>query len=200
KFHFLVYLTGLSIIGLLSTDMYLPAFDAIRDDLGASKSQIGASLSVFLGGYALAQLLWGPIADKYGKPKVIVWGLLLFALASACVFFTHDVTTLLSLRLAQAVGVCSATVSWQALVIDRYPHSKVQKIFASIMPLVALSPALAPLLGVFVLEHLGWRYIFLVLASLAVMLIAYSMTLRDFWEKPQGVATSEERKSSLSYW
>lgn len=177
NFLFLVYLAGLSVLGFLATDMYLPAFDKMRIDLDTSKNSISASLTLFLAGYAIAQLLWGPLADKIGKPKSILIGLGIFTAASLSIYFTYDVTVLLVLRLVQAIGVCAAAVSWQALVIERYPAEKTNKVFASIMPLVALSPALAPLLGVFLLDHFSWRSIFIVLALIALPLMAYTLTL-----------------------
>lgn len=179
SFLFLVYLGGLSIIGFLATDMYLPAFDTMRIDLDTSKHNISASLSLFLGGFAVAQLIWGPISDKYGKPKSILMGLFLFSVASLSIYFTHNVAALLGLRLLQAIGVCAAAVNWQALVIERYPSGESNKIFATIMPLVALSPALAPLVGVFLLEHFSWRAIFITLAAFAILLIVYTFTLED---------------------
>lgn len=177
KFHFLIYLALLSIIGFLATDMYLPAFEGMRSDLGTSKNYISASLTLFLGGFAIGQLLWGPISDKHGKPKAILIGLSIFVISSVGIFFTHHVFLLLFLRVLQAVGGCAAAVSWQALVIERYPSDETNKVFASIMPLVALSPALAPLLGVYVLQHFGWRHIFIILAVIALLLIGYTLTL-----------------------
>jgi len=171
SFFFLVYLAGLSIIGFLATDMYLPAFDKMRIDLDTTKSSISATLSLFLAGYAIAQLMWGPISDKLGKPKTIIIGLSIFTLSSLIIFITESVTVFLILRLIQAIGVCAAAVSWQALVIERYPKEETNRVFASIMPLVALSPALAPLLGVYLLNHFGWRSIFITLAGIAVLLI-----------------------------
>lgn len=177
NFVFLVYLAGLSVIGFLATDMYLPAFDKMRLDLDTGKNSISASLTLFLAGYAIAQLLWGPLADKIGKPRSILMGLGIFTAASLAIYFTGDVTVLLALRLIQAIGVCAAAVSWQALVIERYPAEQTNKVFATIMPLVALSPALAPLLGVFLLDHFGWRSIFIVLSIIALPLMAYTVTL-----------------------
>lgn len=193
NFLFLVYLAGLSIIGFLATDMYLPAFDKMRIDLDTSKNNIGASLTLFLAGYAIAQLLWGPLADKIGKPRSILMGLSIFTIASLCIYFTDSVTALLILRLIQAVGVCAAAVSWQALVIERYPADQTNKVFATIMPLVALSPALAPLLGVFLLDHFSWRSIFIVLAIIALLLIFYTFTLGSNKETDRETSGTEQR-------
>lgn len=194
NFFFLVYLTGLSIIGFLATDMYLPAFDAMKDDLQSSKTYISASLTVFLGGYAVAQLSWGPLSDKYGESIVIQSGLGLFVLCSIGLFFTTEIQTLLLLRLLQAIGVCAAAVSWQALVIHKYPKDQTNRIFATIMPLVALSPALAPLLGAYIQQHFGWRYIFILLAFIATSLMLYTLTL----EKPIK-ASAKKNNNTYSY-
>lgn len=191
SFLFLVYLAALSIIGFLGTDMYLPAFDVMRVDLDTSNSNISASLSVFLGGYALAQIVWGPISDKLGRPKAIIAGLFIFIVASVGIYFTKAVSLFLLFRLIQAVGVCAAAVNWQALVVERYLSSEVNKVMASIMPLVALSPALAPLVGVALLDYFSWRAIFIVLALLAGFLMAYTFTLKE------GTTHPEEGESRL---
>ncbi|ALU26808.1 purine nucleoside transporter PunC [Myroides odoratimimus] len=196
SFFFLVYLVGLSIIGFLATDMYLPAFDKMRIDLDTTKSNISATLSLFLAGYAIAQLMWGPISDKVGKPKTIIIGLSIFTISSLAIFFTDSVIAFIVLRLIQAIGVCAAAVSWQALVIEKYPSSETNKVFASIMPLVALSPALAPLLGVYLLDHFGWRSIFITLAIISVLLILYTFTIKE--EKKVEETVQVEAKS-ISY-
>ncbi len=151
--RFLVWLAGLSVLGFLATDMYLPAFAAIQADLQTPASAVSASLSLFLAGFAAAQLLWGPLSDRYGRKPVLLIGLTIFALGSLGMLWVENAATLLVLRFVQAVGVCAAAVIWQALVTDYYPSQKVNRIFATIMPLVGLSPALAPLLGSWLLVH-----------------------------------------------
>ncbi len=80
--RFLVWLAGLSVLGFLATDMYLPAFAAIQADLQTPASAVSASLSLFLAGFAAAQLLWGPLSDRYGRKPVLLIGLTIFALGS----------------------------------------------------------------------------------------------------------------------
>ena len=120
-------------------------------------SAVSASLSLFLAGFAAAQLLWGPLSDRYGRKPVLLIGLTIFALGSLGMLWVENAATLLVLRFVQAVGVCAAAVIWQALVTDYYPSQKVNRIFATIMPLVGLSPALAPLLGSWLLVHFSWQ-------------------------------------------
>ncbi|WP_231362700.1 purine nucleoside transporter PunC [Escherichia coli] len=185
--RFLVWLAGLSVLGFLATDMYLPAFAAIQADLQTPASAVSASLSLFLAGFAAAQLLWGPLSDRYGRKLVLLIGLTIFALGSLGMLWVENAATLLVLRFVQAVGVCAATVIWQALVTDYYPSQKVNRIFATIMPLVGLSPALAPLLGSWLLVHFSWQAIFATLFAITVVLI-----LPIFWLKP----TTKARNNS----
>ncbi|HAL0292556.1 TPA: Bcr/CflA family multidrug efflux MFS transporter [Escherichia coli RS218] len=185
--RFLVWLAGLSVLGFLATDMYLSAFAAIQADLQTPASAVSASLSLFLAGFAAAQLLWGPLSDRYGRKPVLFIGLTIFALGSLGMLWVENAATLLILRFVQAVGVCAAAVIWQALVTDYYPSQKVNRIFATIMPLVGLSPALAPLLGSWLLVHFSWQAIFATLFAITVVLI-----LPIFWLKP----TTKARNNS----
>ncbi|MDC9580917.1 purine nucleoside transporter PunC [Xenorhabdus sp. PR6a] len=168
---FMFYLAGLSMLGYLAIDMYLPAFDAMKAELGTSTNAISASLSIFLAGFAFAQLLWGQLSDRLGRKPVLIIGLSLFSISCLGMLWITDPVQLLVLRFIQAVGVCSAAVTWQALVVDRYDAEHTKRVFAMIMPLVALSPALAPLLGAWLLTHSSWRIIFLVLMIVTILLL-----------------------------
>ncbi|MGL4857473.1 purine nucleoside transporter PunC [Plesiomonas sp.] len=181
---FTVYLAGLSMLGFLATDMYLPAFESMQVSLGSNASAIGATLSIFLAGFAIAQLVWGPLSDRLGRRPILLAGILLFTIASfGCVFVTST-TQLLVLRFIQAVGVCAAAVSWQALVVDRFEGNEANRMFATIMPLVALSPALAPLMGVWLLEHFSWRAIFVALGVIGILLLLCTLRLQARGAQP----------------
>jgi Bcr/CflA subfamily drug resistance transporter len=189
------YLAGLSMLGYLATDMYLPAFGAMQQDLQISAGAISASLSIFLAGFAFAQLLWGPLSDRIGRKPVLLIGLALFAVGCLGMLWVENVTQLWSLRFIQAIGVCSAAVTWQAIVVDRYRDGKANRVFASIMPLVALSPALAPLLGAWLLNHMGWRAIFAVLLGITALLLIPTLLLKD----RSRLVPSADKKPSLGF-
>ena len=184
----LVYLAALSMLGFIATDMYLPAFKIMEVDFATGPEQIALSLTVFLVGMALGQLLWGLASDKYGHRNTLAAGLALFTLASFGLAFSTEVWQLLALRFVQAIGVCAPAVIWQAMVIKRYSASSSQQIFATIMPLVALSPALAPQLGVVLADTFGWHSIFIVLTLMGALLIATTMAQPK--EKPEVRETS----------
>ncbi|GAL07202.1 bicyclomycin resistance protein [Photobacterium aphoticum] len=167
----------LSMLGFLATDMYLPAFETIRADFNTSQSLIGLTLSIFLLGMALGQLIYGPLSDRIGRIKVLMGGMTLFSIASVLCAFAPNVEMMLLARFAQALGACSATVIWQAVVIDRYEGKVSERVFATIMPLVALSPALAPLAGAMLEGQFGWRSIFVALVGFGAVLAI--MTLKE---------------------
>lgn len=183
---FLVWLAGLSVLGFLATDMYLPAFAAIQQDLQTQAASVSASLSLFLAGFAVAQLLWGPLSDRFGRRPVLLAGLALFAVGCLGMLWVENAAALLALRFVQAVGVCAATVIWQALVTDYYPAHRVNRVFATIMPLVGLSPALAPLLGSWLLNHFAWRSIFVVLFAVTLLLMLPALRLRPAVKSASG--------------
>lgn len=187
---FLVWLAGLSVLGFLATDMYLPAFAAIQEDLQTPASAVSASLSLFLAGFAVAQLLWGPLSDRYGRKPILLSGLTIFAIGCIGMLWVRDGTTLLVLRFVQAVGVCAAAVTWQAMVTDYYPAQRTNRIFATIMPLVGLSPALAPLLGSWLLAHFDWQAIFATLFIITLVLMLPAFRLKPAHKKN---VTSEEK-------
>lgn len=174
---FMIYLALLSMLGFLATDMYLPAFGVMQQDLHTGAGAISASLSIFLAGFACAQLVWGPLSDRIGRKPVLVMGLALFAIGCAAMLWVESARWLLAMRFVQAVGVCAAAVSWQALVVDRYSGPQANRVFATIMPLVALSPALAPLLGAWLLQHFSWRSIFVVLLLVSIALLIPTLRL-----------------------
>ena len=197
SFGFTCYLAGLSMLGYLAMDMYLPAFGTLRSELGLSAGAVGASLSIFLAGFAFGQLLWGPLSDRWGRKPVLLMGLSMFALGCLGMLWVDNTALLLGLRFIQAIGICAAAVTWQALVIDRYPADQANRVFAGIMPLMGLSPALAPLLGAVVLNHLGWQAIFGVLLGLSLLLIVPTLLLE---EKARSINVAKRVTAQVSYW
>ncbi|WP_318365419.1 purine nucleoside transporter PunC [Enterobacter sp.] len=185
---FLIWLAGLSVLGFLATDMYLPAFAVIQSDLQTPAAAVSASLSLFLAGFAVAQLAWGPLSDRYGRRPILLAGLAIFAVGCLGMLWVRDATWLLVLRFVQAVGVCAAAVTWQALVTDHYPAERTNRIFATIMPLVGLSPALAPLLGSWILAHFSWQAIFATLFAITVVLMLPALRLKPVAKKVHSTA------------
>lgn len=192
-----VYLALLSMLAYISTDMYLPAFKHIEVSLSALPEQIAFSLSIFLSGLAVGQFVWGVISDKYGQKRSLICGLCLFTLSSLGLAFCSEVWQLLALRLFQAIGVSAPAVIWQAFTIKRFSKHESQQIFATVMPLVALSPAIAPQMGVLILEQFGWNSIFIFLTLVGVLLLLYSMTLENKMDENKHIDVLYDTKNIL---
>ncbi|EGR4369639.1 Bcr/CflA family multidrug efflux MFS transporter [Vibrio cholerae] len=197
SFFQLVYLSALSMLGFIATDMYLPAFKMMETAFATGPEQIALSLTVFLVGMVLGQLLWGLASDKFGHRNTLIAGLLVFTLASAGLAFSSTVWQLLLLRFIQAIGVCAPAVIWQAMVIKRYPSSVSQQLFATIMPLVALSPALAPQLGVLLADYFGWHSIFLTLTLMGIVLVVSTGLQTNEIAEPKTTSIAQDIKGLL---
>ncbi|MBT1445441.1 Bcr/CflA family multidrug efflux MFS transporter [Shewanella sp. JM162201] len=157
-------------LGFLATDMYLPAFNQIESSLNIDAESVALSLTLFLGGLAVGQLVYGGLCERFGKRATLNVGLIIFTLSSVLLAMVDNIESFLLLRVVQAFGACAAAVIWQSIVIESFDEAAARKLFASIMPLVALSPALAPLLGSWIVEVASWQHIFAILALLGLCL------------------------------
>ncbi|MEQ8165663.1 MAG: MFS transporter, partial [Alphaproteobacteria bacterium] len=111
-----ILLTALVSLGPLSTDMYLPSMPALRQVFGASVPEIQLTLSVFLAGFAISQLVYGPLSDRFGRRPVVLGGLMIFAAASTACSFAPDIEWLVLGRFFQALGACCGPVVGRAIV------------------------------------------------------------------------------------
>jgi len=157
-------IAALVAIGPLSTDMYLPAFPALMKAFDADISQVQYTLSTFLVGFALAQLFYGPLSDRFGRKPVLIGGMLLFIFSSIAIAFAGTIETLAWLRLLQAVGGCVGPVLGRAIVRDIHGPTEAARQFAFISTAMALAPAVAPILGGYLTIWFGWASTFLFLA------------------------------------
>ncbi|PKF62250.1 Bcr/CflA family multidrug efflux MFS transporter [Psychromonas sp. psych-6C06] len=192
-----VWLSGLSMLGFLATDMYLPAFDILRQDLATSSQMIGWSLSIFLLGMAIGQVVYGPLSERFGKKRVLISSLVIFSVGTIICALSSNVELLLAGRFIQSIGAAGATIIWQAFVIEKYDDKTSQRIFATVMPLVALSPALAPLLGALLEAQFGWQSIFYCLLLIGIAW-AFRSSFIDFKCEKDPLATVREKNIKTS--
>ena len=158
--YILLILGGLSAFGPLSIDMYLPAFPAMAEDLGVSSEQIQLSLSVYFIGLASGQLVYGPLADRFGRRKPLLFGIGLFCVASLACALAPTLEWLLAARFAQALGGCAGMVVNRAVVRDLCEPIDAAKAFSQLMLIMGVAPILAPLAGTALLGLAGWASIF----------------------------------------
>jgi len=168
----LIILGLLSAIGPFSIDLYLPAFDTIPTDYDVSIDRVQLSLSSFFVGVALGQMIYGPLLDKYGRKKPLIFGLALYCVASLLCTTASSVEQLIVFRFLQALGSCSGMVAARAMVRDYYDSQEAAKVFSLLMLVIAVSPILAPSFGAFLIAHFDWHYLFIVLFVLGALILA----------------------------
>ena len=165
-------LAALVALGPMSTDMYLPALPRIANELSVNTASVQLTLSVFLVGFAIAQLIYGPLSDRFGRKPVMAGGLLLFIFASiACALIEH-IHGLTFFRLLQALGGAAGPVLGRAIVRDNYGVKDSGRALSHIGSIMALAPAFAPILGGFLAATLGWQSIFWFLAAYGIVSLA----------------------------
>lgn len=155
--RFILLLGALVAFGPLAIDLYLPALPAIAAGLMATPEAVQSSITVFLAGFAVGMLFYGPISDRYGRRAVMLSGIALFAVASLACMLAMAVEQLIAARVVQALGGGAASVLARAVVRDVYaPADALRKL--SLMAMVtAIAPLVAPLIGSGLLGAFGWR-------------------------------------------
>ena len=147
-------LTLLVALGPLSTDFYLPALPLIGRALQADIATTQLTLSVFLVGFAVGQLVYGPLSDRFGRRPLILAGLVLYLVASIACALAASIEALIAWRFVQAVGACAGPVLARAVVRDLHDPAGAARALAYIALAMALAPALGPVLGG--LMTVGW--------------------------------------------
>ena len=155
----------------LAIDMYLPAMLVIAHDLQTSKPNVQISLSIYLAGYSLGMLFFGPIADQLGRRKLAKVGLLLFGLSSLGLAFTTEIHTFWILRAVQAFTGAAATVVVPGIIRHIY-QKNTAKGMSYVSMIMMIAPLLAPSIGSFILGFSVWSSIFFVLAAYSFIILA----------------------------
>ncbi len=164
-----VSLAALVSLGPLSTDMYLPALPSMADEFATDSGNIQLTLSPFLAGFALAQIIYGPLSDRFGRKPVLMAGLLIFTLSSLACALSDNIVSLIIFRFLQALGGSAGPVLGRAMVRDIHGAANSGKVLSHIATAMALAPAVAPIAGGFMSLYWGWQSIFLFLALLGLL-------------------------------
>lgn len=150
-------------------DLYLPAFPEIAADLGVAVSRMSLTVSVYFIGFALGQILYGPLLDRFGRQRPIYAGLAVYILATVGCLTARSFEALLLFRFISALGGSAASVGAMTMVRDYFPAKDASRIFSMLMLVLSASPLLAPSIGSLIVAYLGWRPLFVTLAGLAVI-------------------------------
>ena len=156
--------TGCMMLQPLSTDLYLASLPGMATDFGVSPAAVQQTLSLFVFGFGTAQLVSGPLSDRYGRRPVLIGGLALYLVSGLACALTPGLGWLIAARFVQAVGACTAVVVARAIVRDAYSPAEGARVLARALSLLALAPIFGPILGGYLQVAFGWRAAFVALA------------------------------------
>ena len=175
----IVLIALLSAFVPLSTDLYLPALPGMGDYFGVSATLTNLTLILFFLFFSLGLLIWGPLSDRYGRRPVLLAGLALYIAASIGCAASGEIWHLIAFRVLQAVGGSAASAVATAMVKDVYDGRRRESVLALVQSMVVISPAVAPILGAFMLPYTSWRGLFVALALIGVVSMAGGLLLEE---------------------
>lgn len=176
----LLILGALSAFGPLAIDFYLPSFPTLARAFATDVEHVQLSLAAYFAGLAIGQLVYGPLADRFGRRKPLLAGVLLFSLASLACALAPSLEWLIAARFVQALGGCAGMVVSRAVVRDLCDPINSAKVFSQLMLVMGLAPILAPLGGGLLLNTLGWPSIFICLTLFSfICLLAVAQWLPE---------------------
>ncbi|MCB0470680.1 MAG: multidrug effflux MFS transporter, partial [Flavobacteriaceae bacterium] len=168
--NFLIVLLGiLAALGPFTIDMYLPGFKQIALDLRTDEKHVAFTLTSYFVGIAVGQLFYGPIVDKYGRKRPLLFGLFIYALSALGCAFSPSIQTMIGMRLLQALGGCVGMVAANAIISDVYEVNQRAKAFSTMILIMGVAPLVAPSIGSFFVEQANWQYIFYFLTLFAFL-------------------------------
>lgn len=192
----ILLLSALSALAPLSIDAYLPAMPAMGQDFGVSIHDIELSLSIYLGGFAIGQILGGPLSDHFGRRAGISMGLILFSLGTVPIIFANSIDVLWGFRFLQAIGSGIAVVNTSAIIRDLSSGQESARNLAHVAVIMMLAPLLAPLLGTVILHLSGWRAIFSFLLTYGLVIAV----LAHFTINETRIQTTHKTPTLQRYW
>jgi MFS transporter, DHA1 family, multidrug resistance protein len=156
----------LTAAGPLSVDMYLPSLPDIGRELAARPAQVQLTISFYLVGFALGQIVYGPISDRHGRKPILLAALALFSIAGLACAFASSIEVLIIARFLQAFGGSGAVVLARAIVRDLYSDARAGREFSLMGAIMAVAPTIAPLIGSVLQAAFSWHAIFVTLFAL----------------------------------
>lgn len=197
-------LTGLlallTMIGPLAIDLYLPALPQIGAELGAATAHVQLTISLYLVGFALAQIVYGPVSDARGRRPVLLIALVVFCVASLLCAVAPSIELLIAARAVQAVGAAGAIVLARAIVRDIYSGARAGRELSIMGMIMGLAPAAAPTIGGLVQAAFGWRACFLTVfvAGLGALMMVWWLLPETLRDGPRPVVTAADLRRSYA--
>lgn len=153
----------------VAIDVYLPSLPVMTDYFGVDASLLQATLSLYLLGFALSPLIFGPLCDRYGRRKIITIGIGIYCVSSFVCMITHSIWTLLLARLSNGIGSGAIGVANQAMARDSFTGVHLARVASYMSIAWSLIPIIAPAIGGYVQYYCGWRTNFALITAYGVI-------------------------------
>nr|WP_269327285.1 multidrug effflux MFS transporter [Kineosporia mesophila] len=185
-------LGSLSAFGALTIDMYLPAMPSMAGELGTSGSLVQLTLTVFVVGLAVGQVIVGPLSDAWGRRRPLLIGTALYVGGSLWCALAPTVEWLIGGRVLQALGAAAGTVLARAIVRDLFEGVAMTRFFSTLMLVNGVAPIIAPVIGGQLLAFTTWRVVFGVLAATGALIL-----MAAAWALPESLPTERRRPADF---
>jgi MFS transporter, DHA1 family, multidrug resistance protein len=185
---FAVSLAAITLIGPLAVHLFLPAMPAVKADFGVSESVAQLTLSATLFGMAFLTLAYGSLSDRYGRRPTLLWGMGLFLAGTVASLVAESIWLFVAGRFLQAVGAAAGTALSRAIARDVYGEDRLVKAIAYLTMAYTIGPMLAPPLGGALVDHFGWRAIFVVALAAGFVVTALAWFVLYETHRPRRVA------------
>lgn len=185
---FVIILSALMAFTSLSTDIYLPAMPLMAQDLHGNAE---LTITGFLMGFCVAQLIWGPLSDHFGRRLPLFIGMALFMIGSVGCALSTDISQIVFWRVFQALGACTGPMLARAMIRDLFSRTRAAQMLSTLMIIMAIAPIAGPLVGGQMIKFTTWHAIFWLLAVIGGM-----MFISLFW-LPETLPEEKRVKASL---
>lgn len=167
---FTLLLGALAGMSALAIDMSLPALPTLTMVFATTPESVQLTLSLFMAGYAVGQLFYGPLSDRFGRRRMLLTGLAIYTLGGFACVWSPSIEVLVTARLVQGFGACVGPILGRAVVRDHMAGRRAAQTLSYITLTMGVAPLVAPLLGGFLLNRFGWPAIFACLGSFGLAL------------------------------
>lgn len=185
---FVAILSALMAFTSLSTDIYLPAMPVMATEL---QGDVELTVTGFLIGFALAQLVWGPISDSLGRRLPLFIGMVLFVIGSLGCAYSTSINEIVFWRVFQALGACTGPMLARAMIRDLFSRTRAAQMLSTLIIVMAIAPIAGPLMGGQIIRFTSWHAIFWLLAVIGVLMFA------SLWLLPETLPVEKRTPASL---
>ncbi len=186
---FVLLLSALMAFTSLSTDIYLPAMPVMAAELHGN---VELTITGFLVGFAIAQLIWGPISDHFGRRIPLFIGMVLFIIGSAGCALATDISHIVFWRVFQALGACTGPMLARAMIRDLFSRTRAAQMLSTLVIVMAIAPIAGPLIGGQLIKVSSWHSIFWLLVVIGALMLA------SLYWLPETLAPEKRARASVA--